>query len=799
MTFPVFSAQSATGYNLTRSLRLRQSASAYLGRTPSVAGSRRIWTWSSWVKRGTLGSTFQCLFGASNGSTVQFYFGFAGDSLTALNWAGSTQMNFGTSAVYRDSSAWYHVVLAIDTTQATDTNRVKFYVNGVQVTSFSTASYPAQNLDIAVNALVPHAIGREEYSDNQWFDGYLAETYFIDGQQLTPSSFGQTSSTTGVWQPKAYTGTYGTNGFYLPYTDNSSLTTSSNVGLGKDFSGNGNYWATNNISITSGVTYDSMTDVPTLTNATTSNYCVMNSLARYSANFAYSNANLTASDSSSSNVTGVATFSTGKTGKYYFECTMTSVATNTTGSGSNFVGVATQAQVGGTVINTGSYRSGNVIYNLAGVAQTAGATYTTGDVIGVAVDVTNGTVQFYKNNVAQGATPSFTFTAGTELFPFVSTDNVAGTKTYNLNFGQRPFAYTPPTGFVALNTFNLPTPTIGATPSTQANKYFNVLTYAGSASNQTISGLDFQPDFIWFKERTTSGIDHNLFDSQRSNYGSRLISNGTNAEAASSAIISVSSTGYSLLGGVSTTNDSSGRTYVTWNWKANGTGVTNTAGSITSTVSANTSAGFSIVTFTNQTSGTATVGHGLGVAPKMVIVKGRNWVSGWNIYNSNLINANYYIRLDTTSDQINAPTFWNGTAPTSSVFTLGTAWAGSGLNTVAYCFSEVDGYSKIGSFTGNASADGPFIYTGFRPKFVMFKNITDNTTAWIILDTTRSTFNIMGERLDPNSSDAGSTFNTVDYLSNGFKMRANNGLNQSGNTIIYMAFAENPFKYSLAR
>jgi hypothetical protein len=797
---------SAGGYNLTRSLRLRQSASAYLARTPSVSGNRRTWTWSSWVKRGTLGSTFQSLFATSNGSTVQFYLGFGSDQLQTLNWAGSTQMQLITTSVYRDPSAWYHVVLAIDTTQATDTNRVKLYVNGVQVTSFGTASYPAQNLDIAVNALVPHAIGREEYSDNQWFDGYLAETYFIDGQQLTPSSFGATNASTGVWQPKKYAGTYGTNGFYLPFTDNSALTTSSNVGLGKDFSGNGNYWTTNNISITSGATYDSMTDVPTLTSATAANYCVINPLQK-GTNSTISNANLTFSATGA-----VLTQALGSiympSGKYYWEVNVT---TNTAGNA--VFGAATAS----TNLNTGCGRDAfgwgyqpdtGTSYLWNNNSFTTAAADTRTGTFAVAFDADAGRLWFRNSSgnwisgdPAAGTSPSFSSVPSNSAPSISFTSGGSASVEENVNFGQRPFAYTPPTGYVALNTFNLPTPTIGATASTQAGKYEGIVTYTGNgASSRAITGLGFQPDMVWIKRRSTSD-NHVLFDSVRvvSSVPQRLFPNLTNAEDGNfGSLDSFNSDGFTLGSNVAT--NANGETYVGWCWRANnGTNVTNTAGSITSTVSANTSAGFSVVTYTAQSSGTGTVGHGLGVAPRMIITKERVTApSNWSTYHASLGNTAYLL-LNTTNAGITASAAWNNTSPTSSVFTLGSAFAGAGTM-VAYCFAPVAGYSAMGSYTGNGSSDGTFVYTGFRPRYILIKESAGSTGDWKLFDTARDPYNVSGNILFPNLSAAESTGNTgVDILSNGFKCRNSSLANSSGVTYIYACFAENPYKYSLAR
>jgi hypothetical protein len=269
---------AATGYNLTRSLRFRASASAYLNRTPSVSGSGTTFTWSGWVKRGNL-TVQQGIFEADQPSgTVSFKFDASGSLSFQLFYTPSGWNTvWQTSAVFRDPSAWYHIILSVDTNQASSANRAKMYINGVAqavtATDFGNAIPQGQSFGINQSGIA-HRFGT--YLNSNYLDGYLAEINYIDGQALTPSSFGSTNALTGVWQPAPYTGTYGTNGFYLPFTDNSALTTSSNVGLGRDYSGNGNYWTTNNISITAGVTYDSMTDVPTLTSATASNFPVLN-------------------------------------------------------------------------------------------------------------------------------------------------------------------------------------------------------------------------------------------------------------------------------------------------------------------------------------------------------------------------------------------------------------------------------------------------------------------------------------------------------------------------------------------
>jgi hypothetical protein len=254
-------ASVSGGYQISRSLRFNSADSAYLNRTPASAGNRRTWTFSAWVKLSALTGN-NILFSASNGSSTQFYINFSSaNTLDVVDYSGSTQLQKTTTQVFRDPSAFYHLVVVLDTTQASASNRFRLYINGVEVTAFSgTNITPSQNYDGALNSTVPHAYGRDEFGDNNYYSGYLTETYLIDGQALTPSSFGETNAQTGVWQPKAYSGSYGTNGFYLNFSNNSNTTAAT---LGKDYSGNGNNWTPNNFSVTAGAGNDSLVDSPT--------------------------------------------------------------------------------------------------------------------------------------------------------------------------------------------------------------------------------------------------------------------------------------------------------------------------------------------------------------------------------------------------------------------------------------------------------------------------------------------------------------------------------------------------------
>jgi len=324
--------------------------------------------------------------------------------------------------------------------------------------------------------------------------------------------------------------------------------------------------------------------------------------------------------------------------------------------------------------------------------------------------------------------------------------------------------------------------------------YFNTVLYTGNASTQTITGVGFQPDMSWFKVRSEVG-SHRLADSVRGNT-KYLYPNGNDGEATTSTnITSWNSDGFALGNG--SINESS-RTYASWNWKANGSGSLNEVGSIDSTVSANTTSGFSIVSYTG-TASLATVGHGLGTAPKMIIVKTRGGSGDWSTYHASLGNTKN-LKLNTTAAAQTSASYWNNTSPTSSVFTINDEGNvnGSSINMIAYCFAEKQGYSKFGSYTGNGSTDGTFVYTGMKPAFVITRR-TDVGNHWEMFDNKRNTFNLVNNKLLANESDAENigTANAIDFLSNGFKCRATNaGTNTSGGDYIYMAFASSPFTTS---
>jgi hypothetical protein len=783
-------------YQISRSLRFNSADGTIVDRAGGAGGNRQTWTWSGWVKRSklnTVSTNVPYLFGASDrvsGSAYLQWGRYGSDSdIDSINFNEQSggAYNITTEAKFRDMSAWYHVVCAYNTTQSVASDRVKIYVNGVLQTITSGSTYPPQNTNGYVNySPFPDLIGAYTANSNLniTFDGYMTEINFVDGQQLTPASFGYTESSTGVWTPLQYTGSYGTRGYYVNFADNSNTTAAT---LGKDLSGNANNFTPTNFSVTAGAGNDSLVDVPTPYGVDTGvggevrgNYCTWNPLSKDST-VALSNGNLDYSSATNAD-DAFATMGLAS-GKWYFEFTPTSIPTLVQ------IGVATNQNLvsDGWLSNSVSYRSDGQKY-VNGTASAYGATFVANDVIGVAVDIDNNLITFYKNNVSQGAI-SYTFT-GLTAFPVFRLGNTGGTGSSN--FGQRPFAYTAPSGYRALCTQNLPESGAGKLPG----NYFGVATYTGNGSTNVAGPFGFQPDLAWTKSRSATGFNI-LRDSVRGST-KRLISDGTYAELDDATYGTFTYNGLNL--GSNVNHNASGTTYVAWAWNAGGTTVTNTVGTISAQVSANPSAGFSIVTYTGNATTGSTVGHGLGAAPNFILVKLRSGIDNWYVYHSS-IGATGGLLLNTTNATITAINFWNNTVPTSSVFSTN-SYTNQGISAthIAYCWAEVAGYSRFGSYTGNGAADGPFVHCGFRPRYVMYK-CSSATGNWITIDTARDLYNVSSTRLLANTNDSeASGTHTIDILSNGFKLRNTdtNG-NSSATTYIFAAYAESPFKYARAR
>lgn len=779
------------GYRIERSLRFRSDAGANLYKNiTTTATDRRKFTYSTWLKLGNLGTGVQVV--ANQGGVDWIYF-----INNKLYFEFSSAAGGGllvTTQVFRDPSAWYHIVCVFDSTNATPSERMKIYVNGIQLTSFTSNTAPTQNFLSTFMTTGDNYIGAFN-GVFYLFDGYQTEINHIDGQALTPSSFGEFNALTGVWQPKAYEGTYGTNGFYLNFSDNASTSA-----LGTDYSGNGNTWTTNNISLTAGVTYDSMIDVPTPYDDGGNgrgNYCVLNPISN-GLGSAPSNGNLRQSGISA--VTSRINSTVGvSSGKWYFETTLTTAANFTT------VGIG-QNNITSQYPGKDSLSYAQDLENAKSINNDAQPSYGTalgsGDVFMCAFDLDNNKLFFGRNGTwfgssdpAAGTNPVYTLTAGT--YNAIARPNPSGFGSggvLDFNFGQRPFAYTPPTGFKALNTQNLPEPVIA-----KGNEYFDATLYTGNNTGQTVTNSGgMQPDLLWIKVRSNT-YDHVLADAVRG-VSPFLASNTTTAEGTNSELTSFNSNGFTLGATGSMARNVSGQSYVAWQWRAsNAAAVTNTAGSITSTVSANPTAGFSIVTYTGNGSTGATFGHGLSVSPSMVIVKRRNTTGNWITYHAST-GLNQYLYLNSTAASATATPTWGVSSTTVTLQQSFIDYNNNGSTYVAYCFSEVAGYSRFGSYTGNGSANGPFVFCGFRPRFVMLKNSSNAPNVWVIHDTARDVSNVVGAQIYPNLSDAEFFGASLDVLSNGFKIRSTSGgLNGNGQTYIFMAFAEHPFKLSLAR
>jgi len=689
--------------NIPNSVLFDSGNSDYMSRTPSVAGNRKAWTFSTWVKRGDLSATRRILFnayksGTEKGTMIAFSNSTDTDKISVTNDPGNANpFNRVTSAVFRDISAWMHIVVAFD---AANTN-IKIYINGIEAAA--TGAQPA-NVDYSVNNTTVHYIGRYVLSSSSLFDGYLAETILVDGQALTPSSFGQ-FDTNGNWRPQGYTGTFGTNGFRMDYANSGAL--------GTDVSGNGNNYTTSGLTTSSQVS-DSPED----------NYAVLNGV--HPSVSTLSDGNLKATG------TCQGTFDANAFASYWEV---------TAGASAPTCGVISED--GGTTHTT-----------------TVTANKTFGFRMTAAGNLD------YINITDAGSWTSIATSLTGLWFPY----GTAQATTWN--FGASTFAGT--ASGSALSTSNLSTPAI-----TKPSDYFDVDLYTGTGATLARAALDFSPDLAWIKDRSNAR-SHMLTDTVRG-ATKRLSSDLMVAEATDpNGLTSFDTNGFTV--GTTTDYNNSGETYAAWCWKK---------GAIP---------GFDIVSYTGNATN-RTIAHSLGAVLEMMIIKDRTTAFDWAVYHKDLTALTKFLYLDGTQAEQTDATMWNSTAPTSTVFSLGS----NGLvntntdNFIAYLFTSVPGFSKFGKYTGNGSADGPFIWCGFRPAYVMVKKI-DAPADWYMSDARRGSYNANNKSLLANTSNAETTFDYLDYVSNGFKIRLNDSsYNTNGGTYIYAAFAESPFIYARAR
>jgi len=790
-------------HQIANSLRLNKADSSFLTMTPSAGGDQKTWAISFWTKRCGLG-----LGSWGNEAIMAWDDGASGGAYSnIISWHRTgDKLNMGTgysyalhtTQSYRDTSAWYHIVILADTTQAVAANRWKMYTNGVQIESFDDETLPPQDYDfpnVAKSAVYIGKAGGSAYSAGS-ANLYLAEMAFVEGTAYAIGDFGETKN--GVWIPKDVSGlTFGDEGWYLKFESSSDL--------GNDSSGNNNDFTLTNIAAD-----DQLIDSPTFNADNGGNYCTINPLNTGSNN-TLSEGNLkVVSTSGGCTALGTMNLITGY--KWYFEA-------RCTGSGNNWVGIIeendytnsanTNTSIAGSAsFNTYLYaHSGSIYYGSSSAAT--GATFTTGDVMGVLVDLESATntIQFYKGGAAQGSAFSLTgtginYTAMSDrgsstgngfIYNFGQDSTFAGAETAATNrdsSGRGEFLYDESTGGLAICSANLPTADAvdpAQTDDDYPQKLFTALTYTGDGGGSQTTG--FQPDWVWVKRRD-GGQAHGLWDSTRGT--TKVLNIDSNAaEATSSGLTAFNSTGYTM----GTYYNQSPNTYASYSWRVNGgTEVANGNGGIASTVQVDPSGGFSLVKYSG-TGSASTVGHGLSSAPTWIYAKRYDATNGWIIYTT-AMTGSYYMTIDAGGMGADS-TMWNNTNSTSSVFSVGTAAATNGGSQLAYCWADVEGYIKSGSYEGNGNADGSFVYCGFRPAFIICKSI-DSATSWQLFDDKRVGYNVDNNSFLVDTAAAEATTDMIDILSNGFKLRIATDPNIA-ETYIYLAIASNPFQYATAR
>jgi hypothetical protein len=803
-------------YTVDRSLRFNTTDQTVLTSSLSTSPTnRKKTTLSFWFKKSKLSAEEGVIVSGASGtggsaSGTRIYLNADDTFKVATIVSNTTIWSLDTNRKFRDPSAWIHFCMSLDTTQSTASDRVKIYFNGVQETSFSSASYPSQNYD-DIWAYGNYRIGDYggDYGYYYGYNSYIAEVITIDGQALDPSSFTETDATTGQLIPKNPSSlSFGTNGFHLKFADNSGTTATT---LGKDSSGNGNNFTPNNFA-----TSDAVKDSPT------NNFCTFNVLSNYDGMTLAQGSLKANSGGGWDQVRGTMGVSSGK---WYFEIRCNEIDG----------GAGVERWIGGiqemVPRNTDEY----FIYSGGYTAATYGYAYgvqdnnqrrtnggsddafssdvAPGKVVGVRMNLDDNEILISVDGVDKGK--MYDIQGGRIYTPLLNVNNSGTGGTLNCGqdstfHGQETaggnsdgggigdFAYAVPSGYKALCSANLPDPTI-----LLPNKYFDTFLYTATGNAMSFSGLNFQPDWIWQKSRNSTGSSnvHYTMDAVRGG-DKGLVINSNNAEF-SGADITFTSNGYDMGASTGGQGNGASNTYVSWNWNAGGSTVTNNDGSISSQVRANTTAGFSIVGYTG-TGSAATIGHGLGVAPKWLVVKLRSGSQDWFVNNGMILNdlGKYYKLNSSGSSNVSDTNVFPNTAPTSTVFSVGTDSAvnASGSTYVAYVFSEVEGYSKFVAYTGNGSTDGTFVYTGFAPAFMIQRKETD--TNWHMMDSTRDPLNPNTLGIDPNlsSAEADDSNLAIDFLSNGFKLRTSHSTaNGSGTKYILLAFAESPFKNSRAR
>ena len=820
---------TGSGYTIDNSLRFDSASSAKLTNTFASAGNRRTFTFSTWVKRSTV-SGYNVLFGieeAADGSAENLLFFDTTSGNIRFGWNDYTR---SSAAFFRDVSGWYHVLLAVDTTDATAQDRIKMYVNGVQITVWASSSnnHPDENEQFLINKASEHHIGIFPRV-SAYANVYMAETHFIDGAAKTPADFGE-SGDYGEFKPIEYAGSYGDEGFYLDFKS-SGVGTASSSTVGADRSGNTNHWTSTNLAAT-----DQMLDSPT------NNFATMNPLFRGAPltgdvdsahTLTEGNLKMRASANKMLSTTIIPT-----SGKCYAEFYVNAQSTY----GPSFGWVNNEYAQADLSTNTGLWRlysrgAGDqlILYPEGGTSVTIeSSALDNGDIIQFAWDCDSGKAWIGRNNTwynsslgtdgdpAAGSNPTITTSVvkiTNNFAPFIASADDNSTVT--LNFGQDSsfagaataqgntdsndigdFYYAPPSGFLAVCNSNLPEPAIVPTD------YFKTVLWTGNGSDGKDIAVGFQPDWVMIKNRSSTDAAQ-TFDSIRGVTKVLDASAVTSETVNDDTLTHFISTGFTLGDDVAVNTNN--ENYVAWCWKA-GTAVSgNTSGSGTAVSysgTVNTDSGFSIIKYNGNGVSGHTIPHHLGVAPEIVIVK--NLTShAWEIYHPRSADSG----IQYSNDWSGAENFgvWASTHPTTSVVTVS---AGNGVNRipanngdvgyVMYSFASKTGFSKMGTHKANGNVDGPLLITGFTPSFISLKITGLDGENWHEVDIERDPFNPVTKDLAHNHSGKAETTNEiiVDFLSNGFKLRCEGGptyINQAGYSAIWMAYAIRPEKYTNAQ
>ena len=810
------------------------SSAGRLTKTFSTVDSASDFTLNFWIKRnlfggqnpvnsgytqhifnfrdGTSGSALSDILFVANGS-------YGGGDQIAISDTNSGNIILRTTNVLRDPAGWYNIHIASDLNNSTNSEKLKIFINGVE------ASYTTDNRGsyTAYSGLKAGAwtIG-DYYNYSYSIASTIARWAFVDNSVLAPTVFGELKN--NIWIPKALTGiTWGSAGHLLDF--GASGTSADANGIGADTSGQGNHWAVTNIEA-----HDRLIDTPT------SNFATFNTLDPCGTFTTVSEGGLRAVKDGAQFAQLYSTF-TVSSGKWYAEFIMSDISNASMGviAGGKAENPAANRYLGQDSFTYGLYGDGRKVnngsYTSYGVAVT-GATDNTADVVGVLIDADNGNISFSKNGtVMNSGTPAFSGVTG----PFRFAINTEYSDYVHVNFGQDDtfggqktgsdsapdgngigkFFDAPPSGYLALANANFDDPAIGANQTNQADDFFNTLLYTGNASSRSLTGVNLQPDWVWFKPRSDN--DNNVvFDSVR---GAQkfLYVNTTGVEGTRSGdgLSSFDSDGFSI-GDWNNINENS-QTYVAWNWKAggsantfniDGTGHASASaagldgGNITPTgASINTTSGISIITYTGNGSANQTIKHGLSSPPEFIIIRDRDTNSNnnqWQIIHTHVGDDYGYFTTDafTGTGQM-IPT--SGDATTVTIGRDATALTNeSGDDFIMYSFHSVPQYQKFGVYHSNGTADGAYVDVGFRPAFLLLRLISSGQN-WSMYDNKRDPFNFVDEYLIPNDSQAAGTTESVDFLSNGFKIRNGSAYIGSDADYLYWAIAEQDGKFANAR